>query len=128
MNIEYFCFLLSPGYVLTDFRLDRLPIMTDQSRCLRYWVAYVRGSTILQKNCISTYPRWMHELRDVIGDAPLHTNIIPGTHNSGSWNEYTGTLGKYNDHVGQSSYAEKRVNFSTRTLLLLTFYFKRFFF
>ncbi|CAL8147919.1 unnamed protein product [Orchesella dallaii] len=77
------------GYVKTDRRLDRLPIMTDESRCLGYWIAYIRDEDIIQKNCISTFPRWMHELRDVIGDAPLHSATLPGTHNSGSWKEYT---------------------------------------
>ncbi|ODN06260.1 PI-PLC X domain-containing protein 1, partial [Orchesella cincta] len=51
------------GYLKTDYRLDRLPIMTDESRCLGYWIAYIREEAILMKNCISTFPRWMHELR-----------------------------------------------------------------
>ena len=36
-------------------------------------------------NCLLIRPRWMWEERDVIGNVPLHSLMLPGTHNSGSF-------------------------------------------
>ena len=33
---------------------------------------------------INMYPRWMREMKDTLGSVPLHSLMIPGTHNSGS--------------------------------------------
>ena len=33
---------------------------------------------------IYMYPRWMREMKDTLGSVPLHSLMIPGTHNSGS--------------------------------------------
>lgn len=30
----------------------------------------------------------MRDLKDVIGDIPLHSLMIPGAHDAGSWMEY----------------------------------------
>ena len=30
-------------------------------------------------------PQWMYEDRHIIGDMPLHSLMIPGTHNSGAY-------------------------------------------
>ncbi|XP_021947606.1 PI-PLC X domain-containing protein 1 [Folsomia candida] len=81
---------LTRGYIKTDFRLDRPSLNTSSSICVGYWIAYIRKSQILQINCLSTYPKWMYEMRNTIGDTPLHSLMIPGTHNSGSWKEFEG--------------------------------------
>jgi hypothetical protein len=51
------------GYIKTEFRLDRITVNSSSSICVGYWIAYVRKTQILQINCLSTYPRWMHEMR-----------------------------------------------------------------
>ena len=40
---------------------------------------------VLRMNCLLIRPRWMWEERDVIGNMPLNSLMIPGTHNSGSY-------------------------------------------
>ena len=39
----------------------------------------------LKVNCIRLRPTWMYEDRHVIGDIPLHSLMIPGTHNAGAY-------------------------------------------
>ena len=41
--------------------------------------------SVLKMNCLLIRPRWMWEEKDVIGNVPLHSLMIPGTHNSGSF-------------------------------------------
>lgn len=48
---------------VSDFRLDRPSLNTSSSICVGYWIAYIRKSQILQINCLSTYPKWMYEMR-----------------------------------------------------------------
>lgn len=36
-------------------------------------------------NCLRIRPTWMNEERQVIGDVPLSTIMLPGTHNSGAY-------------------------------------------
>jgi len=36
-------------------------------------------------NCLRIRPTWMNEEREVIGDVPLSTIMLPGTHNSGAY-------------------------------------------
>ncbi len=36
-------------------------------------------------NCLRIRPTWMNEEREVIGDVPLSTLMLPGTHNSGAY-------------------------------------------
>lgn len=88
---------------------------------LGYWIAYVRTiresfnssyqsikinplempstssavkekTMILKSNCLRVRPFWMHELKEVIGELPVTSLMIPGTHNSGSWEAYKGLL------------------------------------
>lgn len=88
---------------------------------LGYWIAYVRtirklndssndsldsswfspqsdsrgvSSTVgvVKSKCLRLYPCWMAELKKTIGDLPLTSLLIPGTHNSGSWEPYQGLL------------------------------------
>ena len=42
-------------------------------------------SRILKLNCLRIRPTWMNEERDVIGDVPLSTLMLPGTHNAGAY-------------------------------------------
>ncbi len=36
-------------------------------------------------NCFRTRPTWMNEEREVIGNVPLSTIMLPGTHNAGAF-------------------------------------------
>ena len=40
---------------------------------------------VLRMNCLLIRPRWMWEERNAIGNLPIHSLMIPGTHNSGSF-------------------------------------------
>ena len=46
------------------------------------------GSVPLLTNCFRKYPTWMNDLKDIIGDIPLHSLMIPGTHDAGAIQEY----------------------------------------
>lgn len=104
------------GYYKTTLRYERpgdengdLSPRGLKNPCfLGYWIAYVRmrkfndgrisnnnesDSTIVVKSkCLRLYPFWMAELKEAIGDLPLTSLMIPGTHNSGSWERYKGLL------------------------------------
>jgi len=81
---------MSRGFITSEFRFERMPLRVGQDPCLGYWIAYVRDNVVLLTNCLQIYPSWMEDLRDVIGEMPLHGLMLPGTHNSGSWKEYDG--------------------------------------
>lgn len=70
------------GYFKTNVRFGHPPITSEDElqidNCLGYWIAYHRNSTLLASNCFRKYPRWMSNLRDVIGNRPLSTLMIPG--------------------------------------------------
>ncbi|CAL8117956.1 unnamed protein product [Orchesella dallaii] len=73
---------------------------------LGYWIAYIRVTTtadngttttkVLKSNCLKLHPFWMAELGETIGDLPVTSLIIPGTHNSGSWEKYKGVVSEIN--------------------------------
>jgi hypothetical protein len=46
---------------------------------------FINIFSVLRMNCLLIRPRWMWEERDVIGNTPLHSLMLPGTHNSGSF-------------------------------------------
>ena len=48
-------------------------------------------------NCLQIRPRWMWEERDVIGNMPLNSLMIPGTHNSGSYIRKGSNVGFYSN-------------------------------
>ncbi|XP_013791143.2 uncharacterized protein LOC106474990 [Limulus polyphemus] len=56
--------------------------------CQGYWIGLVYQDRLLASNCIRGRPNWMYEMRDVIGDQTLLNVMLPGTHNSGSHQEY----------------------------------------
>ena len=70
--------------------LHHLVISTPpRPMCLHdYWIAYIREDRVLAVDCIKSQPVWMSEMKEYIGSIPLHALMIPGTHNSGSWDEF----------------------------------------
>ncbi|KAM8717126.1 hypothetical protein ACLKA7_003919 [Drosophila subpalustris] len=67
-----------------DYALSRN--VSTQSSCYGYWASYIDAhGSILSKTCVRAYPRWMTEMRDVVGDLRLRDLFIPGTHDSGSY-------------------------------------------
>lgn len=84
------------GYFLTQEEFPEInihqPILQSQPRtmCLySYWVAYIRSGRVLSINCIKIQPQWMWNMKNVIGSMPLHSLMIPGTHNSGAYDSLT---------------------------------------
>lgn len=80
------------GYFLTQEEFPQInihqPSLQSQPRtmCLySYWVAYIRSGSVLSINCIKIQPQWMWNMKKVIGSMPLHSLMIPGTHNSGAY-------------------------------------------
>lgn len=84
----------SRGYHRTTVRLERKPLSTKGDTCLGWWIVYMRRSQansswlVLKSNTFRTRPHWMRELRNVIGDVPLTSMMIPGTHDAGAFMEY----------------------------------------
>lgn len=84
----------SRGYHRTSVRFERKPLTTKGDTCLGWWIAYLRRShtssswLVLKSNQFRIRPHWMRELRNVIGDIPLTSLMIPGTHDAGAWMEY----------------------------------------
>jgi hypothetical protein len=83
------------GYFKTNVRFGR-PAMnysSDGDNCLGYWIAYLNSENQTKlTNCFRKYPQWMNELSGIIGDVPLHSLMIPGTHDAGAIREYDGHL------------------------------------
>ncbi|CAL8107594.1 unnamed protein product [Orchesella dallaii] len=82
------------GSIKTGVRYDREPIGASIPRCRELWVGYTRtengATSVLESSCLQVYPTWMKDLRNEIGNVPLHSLMIPGTHNAGSWHMYQG--------------------------------------
>ncbi|XP_067623367.1 PI-PLC X domain-containing protein 1 [Eurosta solidaginis] len=67
-----------------DFALSRN--VTAKTSCYGYWASYVNGNgTILASACLSAYPRWMRDMKTVVGNLRLRDLFIPGTHDAGSY-------------------------------------------
>ncbi|ALC39408.1 CG14945 [Drosophila busckii] len=67
-----------------DYALSRN--VTTHTDCYGYWASYIDDQgRILSKTCLRAYPRWMRDLRPVIGELRLRDLFIPGTHDSGSY-------------------------------------------
>ncbi|BFF95217.1 PI-PLC X domain-containing protein 1 [Drosophila madeirensis] len=67
-----------------DYALSRN--VSSQTSCYGYWASYINAEgRILAKNCVRAHPRWMNELRSVVGELRLRDLFIPGTHDSGSY-------------------------------------------
>ncbi len=84
----------SRGYHRTTVRLERKTLTTKGDTSLGWWIAYLRRShtssswLVMKSNSFRIRPHWMRELRNVIGDIPLLSLMIPGTHDAGAWMEY----------------------------------------
>ncbi|KAH8329063.1 hypothetical protein KR074_002958 [Drosophila pseudoananassae] len=60
--------------------------VTVDTSCYGFWASYIDGEgRILAKTCLRAYPRWMNELKSLIGEMRLRDLFIPGTHDSGSY-------------------------------------------
>ena len=57
-------------------------------KCSKGNEASVRAGSVLAVDCIKSQPGWMWEMREYIGSIPLHALMIPGTHNSGSYEKF----------------------------------------
>jgi len=82
------------GYYKTDITFPRHPMMgmrSPKATCVYgFYIAYVRQNRTLKVNCMRLRPNWMYEDRHVIGDMPLHSLMIPGTHNAGAYDDNVG--------------------------------------
>ncbi|XP_017772229.1 PREDICTED: PI-PLC X domain-containing protein 1 [Nicrophorus vespilloides] len=55
------------------------------AHCFPFWIASLKGYDIIDCNCLSIRPTWMHDISDQIRDQRIGNLFIPGTHNSGSY-------------------------------------------
>ena len=79
------------GTIRTDIQLELGNTTNISSQtCYGYWIAYFQdgSSTPSVTNCYRLYPTCMNDLKDEIGDRPLHSIMIPGTHDAGAWKIY----------------------------------------
>lgn len=82
------------GSIKTNVRYARTPLNATMNKCLGFWTAYLRKvnnkTTVIMSSCLSIHPTWMNDLKDEIGNVPLSSLMIPGTHDAGSWIYYEG--------------------------------------
>jgi len=81
------------GYYRSSVRYEKRALSVKGNRQMGFWIAYIRNENgtawkVLKSNSLRIFPLWMNELKDIIGDIPLHSLMIPGTHDAGSWMEY----------------------------------------
>ncbi|XP_035228828.1 PI-PLC X domain-containing protein 1-like [Stegodyphus dumicola] len=77
------------GYYKTRVPFPRIEFfdnITDE--CLGYWIGYINLNRLVAKSCIRARPRWMQEMRHIIGNRTLKELMLPGTHNAGSYEPY----------------------------------------
>jgi len=76
--------------------------------CVGFWISYFTADNVLTlNNCLRLYPTWMNDLKDTIGNTPLTSLMIPGSHNAGAWKVYAG---KPDDNNLLIKYLYKSVN------------------
>lgn len=68
----------------------RLPKGQSWNGCTGFWISHYNQNKIHEANCFRTFPTWQNDIKERIGMKPLHSLMIPGTHNSGAWHEYNG--------------------------------------
>lgn len=80
---------LKKGVIYTNVKINHaseqslnLQSSKNYSHCLS--IAR-RNGVILHTKCFQSYPRWMAEHRDYIGQYTLSTIFLPGTHHSGAY-------------------------------------------
>ncbi|XP_076350893.1 PI-PLC X domain-containing protein 2-like [Tachypleus tridentatus] len=80
------------GYYKTNVQFPRVHFTANNltSDCLGFWVAYARQGEILGCSCLHARPTWMKDNGRKIRNIPLVQLMIPGTHNSGSYQQYKG--------------------------------------
>ena len=94
------------------------------TRCQHhYWIAYIRAGRVLAVNCIKTQPQWMWEMKDYIGSIPLHAVMLPGSHNSGSYDKFESyaddtVLMRYSVNQGEDIWAQ--LLYGIRRILKIT--------
>jgi hypothetical protein len=90
--------LVATGTIKTNVRFQRENSSETissvvENKCLGFWIAYFKGANpgVPSKvNCLMRFPNWMGELKDTIGNVPLTSLMIPGSHDAGSWKLYAG--------------------------------------
>ncbi|CAL1261986.1 unnamed protein product [Larinioides sclopetarius] len=78
------------GYYRTRIPFPRIEFFDNKltDGCLGFWIGYINLNKLVAKSCIRARPRWMYEMKDVIGNRTLKDLMIPGTHNAGSYEPY----------------------------------------
>ena len=54
----------------------------------------VNSCCVPQFNCIKIQPRWVQDMKEMIGGIQLHSLLIPGSHNAGAYNKFTSYTGE----------------------------------
>ena len=60
--------------------------INTNEKCSKY-------KSVPQFNCIKIQPRWVQDMKEVVGDLQLHSLLIPGSHNAGAYNKFTSYSG-----------------------------------
>lgn len=67
-----------------DYSLSKS--VTVQTSCYGFWATYVSGNgSILATTCLRAYPRWMNDMRSIVGGLRFRDLFIAGSHNSGAY-------------------------------------------
>ncbi|KAJ9599936.1 hypothetical protein L9F63_009764 [Diploptera punctata] len=84
------------GWVYTD--IHETPTSSGDlgyvSRCLGYWAGYFTAQNeTLATGCLRTEPTWMSDMKPQLSSLLLRHIFLPGTHDAGSYTEYTAAEG-----------------------------------
>jgi len=80
------------GFYVTDIVLP-YPTLTAQQRSCVYDYEMVwadASNNVLANTCLLAEPRWMEDNQAVIGKLALGDMMLPGSHDSGAYKEYSG--------------------------------------
>lgn len=67
-----------------DWNKEENKLPSPGDHCYAYWIALYENENLRKTNCLKIRPTWMHDHKSQIGQLPLYSLFIPGTHNSGS--------------------------------------------
>lgn len=67
-----------------------------ERQCLGFWIGYIRLGSTIASDCLKIQPNWMWEIQNEISPLRFRELMIPGAHDSGSYEYY---VGKVTDNI-----------------------------
>lgn len=68
------------------YNIDLSHNVTLDTNCYGYYASYLDvNGNIIASGCIQAFPKWMNDMKSVVGNSRIRDLFIPGTHDSGSY-------------------------------------------